>query len=365
MRSIMRRMGSLLATDNPVPISRGDFERMLRFARIVSRLEDDESWHALLADRLPGIAAHRPGWPGILMGYDFHLGEAGPKLIEINNNAGGLYVGGEAGWIPQPDLPELEGELPARLLSMFPPAWRTLAIMDEQVRSQFMYPEMKAYAALLRGDGRRLFLADPEEIAEGGEGRLHAEGAPLDAIYNRHTDFYLESPALAHVRRAYLADKVALNPHPRSYALIGDKARMADFHRPGLLEACLDAEEVALVRAIVPETRRMAEMDAESLWRERKRWVFKPAARHGGKGVLPGKGMTRKRFESLDPAETIVQEWSPPSEVEVNGARMKLDIRLFMHGRRLIALAGRIWRGQITNFRAPGSGWVPLAPGGD
>ncbi len=360
----MRRMSSLLASPRPVSLARDDFARMLRFARIAARLEDNEAWHARLAAQLPAIAAHRPGWPGILMGYDFHLGAQGPKLIEINNNAGGLYVGrGEGdGWIPQPDLPELEGSLQARLRAMFPASWRTIAIMDEQVRSQFMYPEMQAYAALLRADGRTVFILEPEEIAPDAGGRLHAgePSAPLDAIYNRHTDFYLESPALAHVRRAYLADKVALNPHPRSYALIGDKARMADFHRPGLLEACLDAEEVALVRDLVPETHRMAEMDAAALWRDRRRWVFKPAARHGGKGVLPGKGMTRKRFDALDPSQTIVQAWVPPSEVEVDGARMKFDVRLFMHGERLIALAGRIWRGQITNFRAPGSGWVAL-----
>jgi hypothetical protein len=33
--------------------------------------------------RLPGKAR------GVFMGYDFHLTEAGPKLIEINTNAGG------------------------------------------------------------------------------------------------------------------------------------------------------------------------------------------------------------------------------------------------------------------------------------
>jgi len=57
----------------------------------------------------------------------------------------------------------------------------------------------------------------------------------------------------------------------------------------------------------------------------------------------------------------VMQQFVPPSEVEIDGATFKLDVRLYMHGARLIALAGRVWRGQLTNFREPGSGWVSLA----
>ena len=37
----------------------------------------------------PPIAQGDPGPAGALMGYDFHLGDDGPKLIEVNTNAGG------------------------------------------------------------------------------------------------------------------------------------------------------------------------------------------------------------------------------------------------------------------------------------
>lgn len=33
------------------------------------------------------------GTKGVFMGYDFHLTEDGPKLIEINTNAGGAFLG--------------------------------------------------------------------------------------------------------------------------------------------------------------------------------------------------------------------------------------------------------------------------------
>ena len=35
-----------------------------------------------------------PGNFGVFMGYDFHLTPAGPKLIEVNTNAGGALVNG-------------------------------------------------------------------------------------------------------------------------------------------------------------------------------------------------------------------------------------------------------------------------------
>jgi hypothetical protein len=332
---------------------------MLRFARTVFRLKDNPLYLDHLRDQLPPAARIRTDWPSVLMGFDFHLTGQGPKLIEINNNAGGLYTGAGR-WMPQSDIAELVGDLQQRLREMFHPQWRRIAIMDEDVTAQFMYPEMLAFAELLRGDGRHVVVCSPEALRSDADGLWH-DDMRIDAIYNRHTDFYLESAALADIRRAYDAGLVALNPHPRSYALIGDKTRMVDWWRPGLLEDCLDADERALIRAVTPETCRLAEMDREQAWRERRQWVFKPAARHGGKGVLLGKGMSRKRFDALDISDTIVQRLVPASEVEVEGRMMKFDLRLYMHGERLIALAGRAWRGQVTNFREAGSGWVPIA----
>ncbi len=347
-----------LASTTPVPVPAPAFDAMLRFARLIVRLEDHPVYQDQLADRIPEAARHRPGMPSVLMGFDFHLTDDGPRLIEINNNAGGLYIG-EGLWLPQPELDELKGSLEERLRSMFPPAWRVMAIMDENVREQFMYPEMCAYADLLRAEGRVVSVVSPEEIEEDGAG-LWVRGRRLDAIYNRHTDFYLESEALAHVRRAYLAGRVVLNPHPRSYALLGDKSRMVDWWTPGLLERCLSVDEAAFVREITPRCHILRDLDPEELWRERRRWVFKPAARHGGKGVLLGSSISRRRFAELDPDETIVQAFVPPSRVQVDGRSMKFDVRLFMHGERLIAVGGRIWTGQVTNFRTPGSGWVAL-----
>lgn len=352
-------MTTSLATETPVAISARNLEAMLAFARTVFSLKDNPAYLAALEDILPHAARVPTRWPSVLMGFDFHLTPAGPKLIEINNNAGGLYIG-QNRWLPQMEShPEMPGNLSDRILAMFPSLWSTIAIMDEDVTRQFMYPEMCAYADLLRANGRNAFVISPEDLVHDEQG-LHYQGQRIDAIYNRHTDFYLDGADLANVRAAYQAGQVVINPHPRSYALIGDKTRMVDWWREGLLERCMDTGQVALVRAVTPQTYQLSEMDHERVWSERKEWVFKPAARHGGKGVVIGKGISRVRFDALDPDETIVQQLVPASEIEIDGQAMKLDIRLYMHGTRLIGLAGRAWRGQVTNFREPGSGWVPL-----
>ncbi|MDQ6997815.1 MAG: hypothetical protein Q9M17_03790 [Mariprofundus sp.] len=347
-----------LASETPVAVLRQDFETMLNFSRSVFSLKDNEAYLAAMHATLPG-AAHVPTqWPSVLMGFDFHLTADGPKLIEINNNAGGLYIGDQR-WLPQAD-DFFDNTLPQRLLSMFPKQWNNIAIMDDDVTQQYMYPEMCAYAELLRGDGRKVWVCSPEDL-ELQQSGLFIDGGKIDAIYNRHTDFYLDDHVLAHIWSAYREGQVVLNPHPRSYALIGDKSRMVDWWREGLLEACVDPSLVEQIRAVTPATHQLAEMDLDQAWAERKTWVFKPSARHGGKGVVLGKAMSRKRFAALDLSETIVQQLVPASRVEVDGREMKFDIRLYMHGEKLIALAGRVWSGQVTNFREAGSGWVALS----
>ena len=341
-----------------IPLPREAFDTMLRFARLMHRLESTSAYAEALHASLPTAARYNPGLPSVLMGYDFHLTPEGPKLIEINNNAGGLYVG-DGIWLPQPPIPELTDGIKVSLNGMFPSGWRKIAIMDEHVQQQYMYTEMLAYAEVMGQYGRTVHVVNPEQLVERNDG-LYIGTDRIDAIYNRHTDFYLETPEVAHIRRAYLSGRVALTPHPRSYALLGDKGRMVDWWHEGLLEQVLSSEEIAFVRTVVPEIHRLDEMDRETVWAERKQWVFKPAARHGGKGVLLGSSLGRRRFSEMSPSEIVVQRYVPPGKMRFDDHDFKVDLRLYMHAEDLIGVAGRIWRGQVTNFRAPGSGFVPL-----
>ncbi|HID36174.1 MAG TPA: hypothetical protein EYP39_02165 [Ghiorsea sp.] len=347
-----------LATETPVPVSEQNFQTMLNFAKTIDGLQYRQAYLDALTLHLPSIVDVQPKRPPILMGYDFHLTDDGPKLIEINNNAGGLWEKDD-GWIPQCEHEALQGSLKTRLLNMFDAAWKHIAIMDEDITNQYMYSEMQAYAKLLEADGRKVSLVSPEALKLQDDG-LHTASGRVDVIYNRHTDFYLESGVLSHIRQAYLDGKVDLNPYSRSYALIGDKNRMVDWWREGLLDF-LPTAQVKLIHQVVPETHVLAELETEQAWVMRKQWVFKPAARHGGKGVLLGKAMSRKRFNTLDIQDTVVQQLVPASTIEINQKSFKFDIRLYMFGDQLVALAGRAWNGQITNFREEGSGWTPIS----
>jgi len=348
-----------IASLTPVPIRRSDFDLMFEFAKTVYRLKQNRAYVEKMESLLPETAKVSPDTPGILMGFDFHLTEEGPKLIEINNNAGGLYIEEGHCWLPQPSIDQMPGSIEERLVGMFPKHWKSIAIVDEAIEKQFMYPEMQAYGRLLESDGRATFLVSPEELRLKDDG-LYIASVRIDAIYNRHTDFYLESSEMQYIKQAYVTAQIQVNPHPRSYALLGDKSRMSDWWHEGLLESVISKEELAVIRAIVPETHLMDEYDLEAAWRERKQWVFKPSARHGGKGVLLGKSMSRSRFEALEPHETVMQQFVPASRVEIDGNSFKFDVRLYTQGERLIALAGRAWNGQVTNFRTEGSGWVSL-----
>jgi len=349
-----------LADLKEVHISRKNIEQMLAFSRTVMDLSANAAYAQSIQEHLPETANAMSDEAPILMGFDFHITDDGPKLIEINNNAGGLFAG-DSGWIAQDDAAweEWQQPLPARLLSMFPASWQSIAIMDEAVDDQYMYPEMQAYAALLRQDGRQVCLVSPEDIREADDG-LYVGTQRLDGIYNRHCDFYLESDAMAHIRRALMSGLVRLNPYPRSYAFLGHKARMVDWWRDGVLEGCMPEAQVRNMRHIVPRIHAMSAIEREEWWRTRKQWVFKPEARHGGKGVLLGKGMSRKRFDGMDASDTVVQELVPASVLEHEGRAYKFDIRLYMYGHTLVALAGRLWRGQVTNFREEGSGWTSI-----
>jgi len=347
-----------LAALQEVAISYVNFQKMLEFSRHMIDLKKNSAYLQAIQADIPETADAMHDEASILMGFDFHLTDEGPKLIEINNNAGGLYIG-DAGWMAQDKLSVWTDELETRILSMFPDSWQNIAIMDEDVTAQYMYPEMQAYAELLRQDARQVFVVSPDDIELRVDG-LYVENQRLDAIYNRHTDFYLDTPELSHIRDALMVSQVKLNPHPRSYALLGHKARMVDWWRTGLLESCVSNEQVDMIRQLVPKIHLMREWDKDELWASRKKWVFKPSARHGGKGVVLGKAMSRKRFASLDLDDTVVQQLVPASVVSHKDVDYKFDVRLYMHGEHLIAMAGRLWRGQVTNFREEGSGWTKI-----
>jgi hypothetical protein len=67
----------------------GEMLRVVHAVEAATRLPGYR--HAVLSLALD-IARHDFGPVGVFMGYDFHLAADGPRLIEVNTNAGGAFL---------------------------------------------------------------------------------------------------------------------------------------------------------------------------------------------------------------------------------------------------------------------------------
>ncbi len=103
------------------------------------------------------------------------------------------------------------------------------------------------------------------------------------------------------------------------------------------------------------------EHNADDLWRERKRWFFKPVAGFGGKGAYRGDKLTTRVFAEIRRGGYIAQELCQPSERQVSDdSTLKMDIRNYVYAGKVQMLAARLYQGQTTNFRTPGGGFAPV-----
>ena len=316
------------------------------------------------------------------MGYDFHLGPQGPQLIEINTNAGGALLTAALAraqrscceamnWAFTPNA-ELQ-TLGQTFIDMFAAEWRlqrgdvpmgALAIVDDEPAAQYLAPEFELLQQLFRRHGFAAGIADPKEL-EWREGKLWHQGAAVDMVYNRLTDFYLAEPGHSPLREAYEAGAIVLTPHPRAHALHADKRNLIALSDDTLLAAWGVAEaDRDLLKAAVPQTRLVTAERAADLWAGRRRLFFKPVAGYGAKAAYRGDKLTRRVWEEIQAGDFVAQALVPPGErlIEVDGvqADLKFDVRAYTYDGKVQLLAARMYSGQTTNFRTPGGGFAPV-----
>ena len=366
-----------MAADLPISritahLPRHDLGQMLRLSRLLFRLSQTESYRQRVYPDLPQIARFDPGHAALMMGYDFHLTPTGPRLIEVNTNAGGGYIA----WLSQQLAGKasplyLSRRFQQRLLHSYLQEWRDFSggeralkrvvVVDEDLEQQMLLPEMVGCCDWLQEHGIAATIATPEQLTVAANG-VYFQNEKIDLIYNRHCDFFLETNAMAAIRRAYLDKKICLSPNPFAYGLLADKRRMVLWSDYDELEAfAIASAEKGLLLEMVPESKILEDDDRDDVWRRRKKLIFKPVTKFGGRGVLMGRGITRKRYAELDPATTLVQEVVPPSiEVSAEGEEFKIDYRLFVYRDHLLGVGARLYQGQVTNFRTEGGGFAPV-----
>jgi hypothetical protein len=358
-----------------------DLSRMAAVVRGVEELVRTPEYLEVALGRAPAIARHPTHAQSVLFGYDFHLGDGGPQLIEINTNAGGallILLGARAQRACCPEAaagartPQDDAGVEADLLASFREEWRLargdaplrrVLVVDDDPTAQFLYPEFVLFRELFRRAGLAAEVAAPGELTF--DGVLRHRGEPVDLVYNRCTDFYLEAPEHAALREAYASDAAVLTPHPRAHALYANKHNLVSLSDPELINrAGLSAGAREALLAAVPRARAVHRDDAEALWRERKQWFFKPAAGFGSKAAYRGDKLTRGTFEAILAGDYNAQRTVPPSErlVEVAGAPvpLKVDVRNFAYGGRVQLVAARLYHGQTTNVRTAGGGFATV-----
>ncbi len=361
-------------------------EQLDRMAAIVAAVEsvvDLPGYREMVLGTDPAIARLDPGPLGAFLGFDFHLASRGPQLIEINTNAGGALLNVAlaraqeaccremvtAAFEPTADLDNLEQVY----FTMFANEWRRqraeaplgrIAIVDDDPVAQYLYPEFQLFERMFNRFGVKAIVADAREMDWKGN-RLWHGGEPVDLVYNRLTDFYLQEPAHAALRAAYEAKAVVVTPHPRAHALYADKRNLvtlSDDHALAALGA--DQEMRRVLLAGVPRTARVTPETAESLWTERRKLFFKPTAGYGGKAAYRGDKLTRRVWTEILDGDYVAQAMVPPSErrVEADGAGtdLKLDVRAYVYHGAIQFVAARLYQGQTTNFRTPGGGFAPV-----
>jgi glutathione synthase/RimK-type ligase-like ATP-grasp enzyme len=310
---------------------------------------------------------------GVFYGYDFHLNEQGAHLIEINTNAGGAFL--NALLIDSQRAAHLYGEAvgepdPAQaFIAMFRDEWRlvhgdaplqTVAIVDEQPESQYLYPEFLLAQKMFERAGITAFIADPAQL-EAREDGLYRDGRRIDLVYNRLTDFDLSRHA--HLREAWGRKQVVLTPGPAHHAKYADKRKLAWLTDAAALRAAGVAEEAIMaLQQGIPHTEIVRADDAEHWWSIRKEWFFKPVSGYGSKGAYRGDKMTKRVFEAVMQADYIAQRLAVPGERKVclgeESVLLKYDVRCYVYAGRIQMVAARLYQGQTTNFRTAGGGFA-------
>jgi hypothetical protein len=353
---------------------------MLRVVRAIESVTRLPAYRDAVLSRSPEIARVDLGPRGAFMGYDFHLAHDGPKLIEINTNAGGAFLNALLARAQHACCEEMltglrrseSRDFDAAVARMFESEWRLqrkegtprrIAIVDDRPEEQYLYPEFLLAQRFLSRHGMEAVIADAAELRF-ERGALHFDGRPVDLVYNRLVDFALERPEHAGLREAYLADAVVVTPNPHVHALFADKRNLALLSDPATLRSWGGSPETLADLSSVPRTVLVTPGNAEELWRGRRKLFFKPAVGYGSKAVYRGDRMTRRVWGEIQRGQYVAQEYAAPSErvIDVDGVPevRKTDVRLYVYDGGILLTAARLYQGQATNFRMPGSGFAPV-----
>jgi hypothetical protein len=358
-------------------ISRAQFDSIKASVKAIERVISLPSYQRNVLKKLPGNPPFEAGPAGVFMGYDFHLTTSGPKLIEINTNAGGaflnaLLISAQVTCCPPMQVPlALEKEkLFGEFVRMFLNEWqlqrgnaklKRIAIVDAEPEKQFLFPEFKIAQKIFQASGIETIITAPEKLAY-EQNQLLFEGRPVDLVYNRLTDFSLSDNSNKALRLGYENNAVVVTPNPYHHAIYANKRNLILLSDDTALQQIgVEEADRRIVNASVPATCEVSLQNASDLWQRRKELFFKPVAGYGGKATYRGDKLTKRVWENILQGQYIAQQQVAPSMREVlldgQSSSLKMDVRAYTYQGNIQLLAARLYQGQTTNFRTAGGGF--------
>lgn len=341
-----------ICTNHKIELSKSVLASAQKYITSFFNLRNSKEYQSSLDAKRPGIAFDPKNF-SVLMGYDFHLTSDNQlKLIEINTNAASsllveiLYQAqgkSDIGTFFHENLKASFREEFNLCENIISRKVKNIALIDENYKEQNSYFEFLMFKSLFTRWGFNCLISEPDDFEFDGKNLKHkSTETPIDFIYNRLTDFYLSSPKCKAIHDAYLTKAVGLSPNPHEYFLLADKNRLIELSKKNNTEFnCL------------LETLSFRDFsDPEQLWAKRKKYFFKPTGAYGGRGAFKGESISRKIFNEIFEKDYLAQEYVSPPTV----GDLKWDLRFYVYKDIIQLSAARLYKGQTTNFKSPGTG---------
>jgi hypothetical protein len=392
---LRERLSPLLICPATVELSKGIWTQATEIVEAFFNLRQSPERKTALSRLAPELVD--PGNYSALMSYDFHIDEQGRlRLIEINTNASMALIADLIYRTKGLDCAPIDKDFRSEIINTFRSEFslsqkhhknqlRNVAIIDEKPLVQRLYIEFELYRELFEQNSIHAVIADPRDLRFDGDHLFETSGDrtsqnQIDLVYNRDTDFYLETPSSEVLRRAMMTQAVCITPHPFEYRLLADKERLLELSLAG--EAAPSEQQSVIAQSLIRTLLVSEVKDPDQLWAERKKWFFKPKRSFGGKAVYRGSSTSRGVFATILKGDYLAQEYVPPGTLRVDAdgdsARLevknaapqqpgatgtqkradefKFDLRFFVYKNEVQLACARLYQGQMTNSQTPGGG---------
>ncbi len=361
------------SSHSPVFISHKIEKNIQEAISVVEKVIVSDSFKKLLVSN--SLLEMKNSSGGILSCYDFHLDGEVPKLIEINTNAGGFFLNYEllkssticCSHTQGQNIENMEEKITSMLKNEFKKMsskeLKTVAIMDENPESQYLYPDMVICKNILERNGITTFIVDSKDLQVVDTTAMY-NGASIDLVYNRLTDFYFKNEENKKFISLLESASTIVSPNPNDYALFANKANLLHLQSFDTYVDILSQNETDVLKRTILKTVMVSEDTEEYLWENRKKYFFKPINGYGGRGAYNGKGLTIKVWGHITTNSYIAQETIPANtknkQINRKEEAFKFDIRAYTYQGTILLLGARVYQGQATNFRTLGGGFASV-----